>query len=227
MEQVKNEENKKNVKRVGRVTFGITLVLIGVLIILQLFLDIQIVKYVTMFWPVILIILGIEVIYYSKKEYLDIKYDAAGIILTFIVLIVASIFSLITYGVDKITSYNKDQVINNLVKENYNMSFEKKVEVNNLTDAKINVKKQISSDFDGTYVIANIKFKDYTKTSLIGLINNEYSLYNMIRIDELSSDLSKLNIVNVPDYIDSIDFIITSSSDEMVKLEGNITEVKN
>ena len=49
----------------------------------------------------------------------------------------------------------------------------------------------------------------------------------MIRIDELSSDLSKLNIVNVPDYIDSIDFIITSSSDEMVKLEGNITEVKN
>ena len=223
MEQVKNEENKKNVKRVGRVT----LVLIGVLIILQLFLDIQIVKYVTMFWPVILIILGIEVIYYSKKEYLDIKYDAAGIILTFIVLIVASIFSLITYGVDKITSYNKDQVINNLVKENYNMSFEKKVEVNNLTDAKINVKKQISSDFDGTYVIANIKFKDYTKTSLIGLINNEYSLYNMIRIDELSSDLSKLNIVNVPDYIDSIDFIITSSSDEMVKLEGNITEVKN
>lgn len=213
MEQVKNEENKKNVKRVGRVTFGITLVLIGVLIILQLFLDIQIVKYVTMFWPVILIILGIEVIYYSKKEYLDIKYDAAGIILTFIVLIVASIFSLITYGVDKITSYNKDQVINNLVKENYNMSFEKKVEVNNLTDAKINVKKQISSDFDGTYVIANIKFKDYTKTSLIGLINNEYSLYNMIRIDELSSDLSKLNIVNVPDYIDSIDFIITSSSD--------------
>ena len=180
-----------------------------------------------MFWPVILIILGIEVIYYSKKEYLDIKYDAAGIILTFIVLIVASIFSLITYGVDKITSYNKDQVINNLVKENYNMSFEKKVEVNNLTDAKINVKKQISSDFDGTYVIANIKFKDYTKTSLIGLINNEYSLYNMIRIDELSSDLSKLNIVNVPDYIDSIDFIITSSSDEMVKLEGNITEVKN
>ena len=227
MEQVKNEENKKNVKRVGRVTFGITLVLIGVLIILQLFLDIQIVKYVTMFWPVILIILGIEVIYYSKKEYLDIKYDAAGIILTFIVLIVASIFSLITYGVDKITSYNKDQVINNLVKENYNMSFEKKVEVNNLTDAKINVKKQISSDFDGTYVIANIKFKDYTKTSLIGLINNEYSLYNMIRIDELSSDLSKLNIVNVPDYIDSIDFIITSSSDEMVKLEGNTTEVKN
>ena len=142
MEQVKNEENKKNVKRVGRVTFGITLVLIGVLIILQLFLDIQIVKYVTMFWPVILIILGIEVIYYSKKEYLDIKYDAAGIILTFIVLIVASIFSLITYGVDKITSYNKDQVINNLVKENYNMSFEKKVEVNNLTDAKNNVKKQ-------------------------------------------------------------------------------------
>lgn len=228
MEEINNNVQKnseKKIKKVGRLTFGVTLVIAGIVILLQLVLKFDVIKYVTMSWPIILIILGIEVIYYSRKNDVNIKYDVAGIILTFIVLFVSSIFSLVTFGIDKISKYDESKIVNEVLKNDYTMSFKNGVEIDNLTDGKINVKKQIREDFEGTYVIANIDYKDDFKPLVISVMNDNYSLYNMIKLDENSKDFSKISIINMPNYVESIEFIITTSNENLIKISGNINNI--
>lgn len=228
MEEIKNhvqKNNEKKIKKVGRLTFGITLIIVGIVILLQLILKFDVIKYVAMSWPVILIILGIEVIYYSRKNDVNIKYDVAGIILTFFVLFVASIFSLVTFGIDKISKYDESKIVNEILKNDYTMFFENGVEIDNLTDGKVNVKKQIREDFEGTYVMANIDYKDDFKPLVINVMNDNYSLYNMIKLDENSKDFSKVSIVNMPSYVESIEFIITTSNENLIKTSGSINNI--
>ena len=60
-----------------------------------------------MLWPLIIISIGIEIIYYSNKNDIEIKYDFWGIILTGIVVFFGILFSLFNYGVNKVL-YNED-----------------------------------------------------------------------------------------------------------------------
>ena len=50
-----------HVKRVGTYTFGIMLVMFGITLMLGTFTKLDIMKYVFMFWPLIFILLGLEI----------------------------------------------------------------------------------------------------------------------------------------------------------------------
>lgn len=222
----KENLKEKKIKKIGRTTFGITLVIVGIVILLQLVLKLNIIKYVLMCWPVILILLGIEVLYYSRRDEINIKYDIAGIILTFLVLFASSIFSLITFSINKLSDIDKKQMINSMVDSNYNMSFDSGVEVINLTDGKVNIKEQINNDISTTYVVAKVKYKDSFEPDVFDVINNNCCVYNFIQVDEKETTFAKISIVDVPDYIESVEFTITARNEGFIQTSGNINIVK-
>ena len=96
-------ENNIEIKRIGKTTFGITFILVGIALILQIFIKQDIFKYVMLMWPIVLILFGIEVLYYSHKKDVSIKYDTLGIFLSFLIIIFGSIFSIVNLGMIKIT----------------------------------------------------------------------------------------------------------------------------
>lgn len=84
-------------RRVGTFTTGVVLVILGIIFLLRTFIpNINIAQMISL-WPIILIILGCEVIvaYIINKEE-KIQYDFAGIIL----VIILSFFAMGMGGVD-------------------------------------------------------------------------------------------------------------------------------
>lgn len=98
-------ENKE--KRVGIYTFGVTLVLFGITLLLGTFTSLDIMKYIFMLWPTIFIFLGVEIIISAGRKDVKIKYDILGMIMVLSIIFFGSIFGVINYGVNKII-YNED-----------------------------------------------------------------------------------------------------------------------
>lgn len=110
------KENKKHIKKVGTFTTGICLILIGITIFISLFIGIKILKYMIYAWPLILILIGTEIIYYSTKENIELKYDFWGVILLIILFfgsICGSAFSNIVL--------NNELRINQYIERNINI----------------------------------------------------------------------------------------------------------
>lgn len=73
-------ENTK-IKKVGTFTIGFCLILIGFATFVSMFIGVKVLKYTLYAWPVIIILIGAEILYYSSKENITLKYDLLGIIL--------------------------------------------------------------------------------------------------------------------------------------------------
>lgn len=83
-------------RRVGGFTCGVVLVAFGVMMLLHSFIPILTYQLIFSFWPIILIVLGVELLIsntvscfkYSRgsteKFYVEFKYDLAAIMLIFI-----------------------------------------------------------------------------------------------------------------------------------------------
>lgn len=84
-------------RRVGTLTSGIVLVILGILFLLRTFIPNMNIRWIIALWPVVLILLGCEVIgsYVINKEE-KVTYDFGGIIL----VIVLSFFAMGMGGVD-------------------------------------------------------------------------------------------------------------------------------
>lgn len=98
-------EEKSKQTRVGKFTFGIILILSGIMIFIQTVCNLDILRYVLMLWPLVLICLGIEILVYANKE--NVKYDFLGGIFTLIIIAIVLCFSIANYGVNKIL-YNEE-----------------------------------------------------------------------------------------------------------------------
>lgn len=112
-------ENTKT-KKVGTFTIGFCLILIGIAAFTSMFIGIKVLKYTLYAWPIILILIGAEILYYSTKENITLKYDLLGIILLcfiFGVTIFGSIASQALndyidnrdYYIEKIAEYTQTQ----------------------------------------------------------------------------------------------------------------------
>lgn len=107
--------NNKKIKRIGTLTIGICLILIGFSSFLSMFIGIKVLKYVLYAWPLILIFIGIEILLYSKNDDVILKYDILGVFLLGIVL-VTSILGSLTFNIvddfiknkEEYTTYFKD-----------------------------------------------------------------------------------------------------------------------
>lgn len=92
--------------RIGRNTFGITLIFLGVIFLLSMFMDFNILRHVFMLWPLTFIFLGIEVLYYNNKKNVNIKLDFVSVILILIIIFFGIIIAFCNLGINKVL-YNK------------------------------------------------------------------------------------------------------------------------
>lgn len=104
MERVERQENKEQKmapKKIGRTTFGLALIIFGITIIVQMVLRKDVFQYVMQLWPLVLVSLGIEVLYYNTKKHVEVKYDVLGIFLMFIVLFMGSCMYFVNFTFQK------------------------------------------------------------------------------------------------------------------------------
>lgn len=90
-------------RRVGTISMGIVLIVFGILLLVARLGSISVIDLFIYFWPAILIILGLEILYYvykNKDEQKMIKYDVFSIfIVTAILLFNMAIYGLMETGV--------------------------------------------------------------------------------------------------------------------------------
>ena len=91
-------EPPKKVRRVGTMAFAVLLIAGGVLLLAQQFMPKANLLAVLKFAPVILIVLGIEVLVYSTKPNVKLKFDWLGILGCAFVLVVVGTASLALAG---------------------------------------------------------------------------------------------------------------------------------
>ena len=226
------QTEKKKVRKIGRLTFGITLILVGLSVVIQTFLPIEIFRYILMLWPLVFISIGIEVIYFSKRE--EIKYDGVGIFLIFVVLFFGTIFGAVNYGVNKVL-YNdnmKDYIAEELNDSVLNYTFSPKIKINNYSDKKIDVEIIEQEDIQNTKVIAKATYIGSDKLNMLSYIREEYNLHSIIDYTlfedyEYTKKESKENqdiieISNIPSFIENLKIKVITNNKDNVKLEGNI-----
>lgn len=214
-------ENKKR-KIIGRTTFGIALILFGISLVIQTLFTLDILKYILMLWPLIIISLGIEIIYYSNKNDIEVKYDFWGIILTGIVVFFGIIFSLFNYGVNKIL-YNDDviQYLQTPNEDYIDYSFDSKLKITNMDDSTINIKIIEDEQCTETKVVIKYTLLPKTTDNVLSLFENGDSLYNYIDVDNLDSDVATLDILDIPSTFENIEIVINTSSKDNILLNGN------
>lgn len=91
-------------KRVGNISMAIILISFGILLFISQFSKISAIELAMKFWPGILILIGLEVLYYvyKNKEENDtiIRYDIFSMFIVFVILIVnLSIYGLMETGI--------------------------------------------------------------------------------------------------------------------------------
>ena len=101
-------------KRVGTVSMALVLIFFGVLLLMSQFMMVSAVELFTRFWPFILIMLGLEVLYYTYKneDEVKIKYDIFSIfIVTFILIVNMGLYGLMETGVMDLLKLNVQKEI--------------------------------------------------------------------------------------------------------------------
>lgn len=88
-------------KRVGTISMALVLILFGIILLLSQFAIISAFELFIKLWPFILIILGLEILYYAyvSKEEVKIRYDIFSIVtVIFILVINIAIYGLMETG---------------------------------------------------------------------------------------------------------------------------------
>ena len=95
-----------HIHRVGSVTFGLVLVVMGVLCLLRLIFPLLDYELIFRLWPVVFICLGVEVLISSRRPERRVVYDGAAIFL----LILLILFAMSMAGMDWIFTDRKSVV---------------------------------------------------------------------------------------------------------------------
>ena len=75
------QNNRIRIHRIGTVTFGLILVILGVVLLLRIVFPVLDYEVIFRMWPLIFISLGLEVLISSRKPEEQIRYDGAAIFL--------------------------------------------------------------------------------------------------------------------------------------------------
>lgn len=95
------EKQTIHIHRVGTVTFGLVLVVMGALCLLRLFFPVLNYELIFRLWPAVFICLGIEVLLSSRSPERRIVYDGAAIFL----LVLLVLFAMCMAGMDWIFTH--------------------------------------------------------------------------------------------------------------------------
>lgn len=89
-------KNEKTIHRVGTITSGTALIVFGFLFLLHVLVPTINFIFIFRFWPVILIMLGIEILVGNYKKSTTFVYDKGSIILMVILMFFALFMGMIT-----------------------------------------------------------------------------------------------------------------------------------
>ena len=99
---MEQETRQYQVRRIGSVTFGITLLCYGILFLIHIFVPMLKYQYIFRFWPVVFILLGCEILaenHKSKTQDCKIVYDFAAMAMLIIMLLFAMIMAIIDFDI--------------------------------------------------------------------------------------------------------------------------------
>lgn len=217
------EEIKRREKRVGTYTFGVVLILIGIAVLIMTFTKIDVVKYIFMFWPVVLIGLGIEIIYLNSKSDIKVKVDFFSIILMCIVLFFTAIFSVGNYFVNKVL-YDEDVkslIINEYAQNEYCRNMNKEITIQAAQKNKVKVTFMESKGYDkSSFVEIRYQYKLDEKTKLVDVINTRKNVYQLITN-------STINIGTLPDYVEKVQITIFGNDAKDIHYDGEVEKINN
>lgn len=140
------------IKKVGTFSMAVVLMASGILILISKFLHISALEYFTKYWPLILVLLGFEVIFayfrYRKNSSIKIGVD-------FLSLIIILAIILINYGLYAFLG-------NNIDNENSTSNVETLIIEDKIFEVGTNIEKVIIENFEDT----NLKIKTCTEDEL-------------------------------------------------------------
>ena len=99
---MEQEIKQYQVRRVGSVTFGITLLCYGILFLIHIFVPMLKYQFIFRCWPVIFILLGCEILVENHKAKVQdgkIVYDFAAVVMLGIMLLFAMIMAVIDFEI--------------------------------------------------------------------------------------------------------------------------------
>lgn len=86
--------------RVGTITLGVTMVSIGILYLIQIFWGGIEYAWICKLWPVIFILLGVEILLANARKNGNFVYDKVGIVLTFVLTMFAFVLAAVQQVVE-------------------------------------------------------------------------------------------------------------------------------
>ena len=142
--------------KVGTISMGLLLIILGLLLLGNTIWDIAITDFITYAWPIILILLGLEVLIYSffKKDG-PLKFDFFSIL----ILILALMFTFVVYSVQETGIISA--VRNTINDERYTLN------INQSLDLPENIDEVIIDAPNGNF---NITGKETEKAEIMGTI---------------------------------------------------------
>lgn len=75
--------------RIGTITFGITMIVSGILFLVHMFWPALEYRMIFKLWPCIFILLGAEILIGNRKEPTEFVYDGAAVVITLLMVLFA------------------------------------------------------------------------------------------------------------------------------------------
>ncbi len=194
------------IKRVGTISMGIVLIAFGLILFLSQINKFSAFNLVLKIWPIILILLGLELLWYrysSKDEAVVIKYDWFSILCIFLVLIVnigifairesglmnriESSFLTTTYDMDaSIDEYMVDEGINKIIIDDINNMVIRSTSDNKIIGiGKLNVYATSKAEADELTKLNGIKYEKSGSTLYIYTSDNRKDENNYSHVRNL------------------------------------------
>ncbi|WP_099187487.1 LiaF transmembrane domain-containing protein [Tepidibacter mesophilus] len=144
--------------RVGNLSSGVMFIILGLVLLASLLKVALVTEYIFRFWPVILIILGFEIIayvYFSKEEESKVKYD----ILSIFMIISIGLFSIGAYTIHSLDIMTK--LSSCISRQEYSVLIDdKEINIDN------NIEKVIV-DYPKQYTYTTLNIKEGTNNKII------------------------------------------------------------
>lgn len=80
---------EKKTVTIGTLTFGTLMIAIGIITLIALFTNLAILRYVFIAWPLFLVALGFETLYYNAKKNVEIKWNIISLIVIGFILLIS------------------------------------------------------------------------------------------------------------------------------------------
>lgn len=99
---MQQDTKQYRVRRVGSVTFGLTLVCYGAMFLIHVFFPMLKYEYIFRLWPIVFLLLGGEILVENHKSGTDgcrIVYDFAAVVMLGLMLLFAMFMAVVDYGI--------------------------------------------------------------------------------------------------------------------------------